>query len=175
VPVAIEQSSGRNRLNIHGATDLETGQTVMNDVQTVDAISTIMFWRFVGVSQAHRNAGLLMAIEARYPGIRFVHVFLDNARYHHAKLVQAWLARPECRIKLHFVPAYCPHLNSIDRLWGLMHRHITHNKCYATFKEFSTAMLTFLREEVPKNWRDYRDQVTDNLRVIDPTKFRIIK
>jgi hypothetical protein len=31
-----------------------------------------------------------------------VHVFLDNARYHHAKLVQAWLARSGCRIKLHF-------------------------------------------------------------------------
>ena len=159
VPVAVEQSSGRDRLNIHGAIDLETGQTVIKDVLTVDALSTIM---------------LLMAIEARYPGMRFVHVFLDNARYHHAKLVQAWLARPGCRVKLHFVPPYCPHLNSIERLWGLMHRHITHNKCYATFREFSTAMLTFLREEVPKNWHHYCDAVTDNFRVINPTEFRII-
>jgi hypothetical protein len=60
---------------------------------------------------------------------------------------------------------------SADRL---MHRHITHNKCYGTFREFSTAMLTFLREDVPKNWRDYRDEVTDNFRVITPTEFRII-
>jgi hypothetical protein len=29
VPVAEEQSSGRDRLNIHGAIDLETGQTIM--------------------------------------------------------------------------------------------------------------------------------------------------
>jgi hypothetical protein len=29
---------------------------------------------------------------------------LDNARYHHAKLVQQWLARPGCRIKLDFIP-----------------------------------------------------------------------
>src|SRR4249920_971136 len=69
---------------------------------------------------------------------------------------------------------HCPHLNSIERLWGLMHRHITHNKCYATFREFSTAMLTFLREEVPKNWHHYCDAVTDNFRVINPTEFRII-
>jgi len=41
---------------------------------------------------------LLTAIEAMYPGLRLIHVFLDNARYHHAKLVQAWLARPECQI-----------------------------------------------------------------------------
>jgi hypothetical protein len=32
-------------------------------------------------------------------------IYLDNARYHHAKLVQAWLAQPGRRIKLHFVPA----------------------------------------------------------------------
>lgn len=158
-PIAVEQSSGRDRLNLHGAIDLETGQTIIKDVLTVDAISTIM---------------LLMTIEARFPDKRVLHVFLDNARYHHAKMVQAWLARPECRIKLHFVPAYCPHLNPIERLWGLMHRNVTHNKCYVTFKAFVAAMLTFLREEVPLNWPSYCDQVTDNFRVIDPTKVRII-
>jgi hypothetical protein len=55
----------------------------MLEAATVDAISTIM---------------PLMAIEAMYPGKRLIQLFLDNARYHHAKLVQAWLARPECRI-----------------------------------------------------------------------------
>lgn len=158
-PVAVEQSSGRDRLNIHGAIDLETGQTIMKDVLTVDALSTIL---------------LLTAIETMYPGMRLIHVFLDNARYHHAKLVQAWLDRPGCRIKLHFVPAYCPHLNPIERLWRFMHRNITHNKCYATFREFSTAMLTFLRDGVPGNWRTYCDEVTDNFRIITPTDFRII-
>ena len=138
VPLAVEQSSGRDRLNIHGAIDLETGQTIMKDVLTVDALSTIL---------------LLMAIEAMYPGMRWIHVFLDNARYHHAKLVQAWLGQPGRRIKLHFIPAYCPHLNPIERLWGLMHRHTTHNKCYSSFKDFSSAMLNFLHDEVPRNWR----------------------
>ena len=159
VPVALEQSSGRDRLNIHGAIDLETGRTIMKDVLTVDAASTIM---------------LLMAIEAMYPGKRLIHVFLDNARYHHAKLVQAWLARPDCRIKLHFIPAYCPHLNPIERLWGLMHRHTTHNKCYASFRNFSIAMLGFLRQDVPKNWNAWCDAVTDNFRIINPTKYRIL-
>ena len=159
VAVAVEQNSGRDRLNIHGAVDLETGRTLMKDVLSVDALSTIL---------------LLTAIETMYPGIRLVHVFLDNARYHHAKLVQAWLERPDCRIRLHFVPTYCPHLNPIERSWGLMHRHTTHNKCYATFKEFSDAMLSFLREDVPAHWREWCDQVTDNFRVINPKEFRII-
>lgn len=157
--VAITQSSGRQRLNIHGAIDLETGKTRMLDVPVVDAASTIM---------------LLLAIEAMFPKMRLIHVFLDNARYHHAKLVQAWLARPECRIRLHFIPAYCPHLDPIERLWGLMHRHTTHNKTHATFKDFRAAILTFLRDEVPKKWRDFCDEVTDNFRIIDPKDFRVL-
>jgi hypothetical protein len=159
VPVAVEQSSGRGRLNIHGAIGLETGQTVTKDVLVVDALSTIM---------------LLMAIEAMYPGKRLIHVFLDNARYHHAKLVQAWLAEPGRRIKLHFIPTYCPHLNPIERLWCLMHKHITHDKCYTSFRDFSTATLTFLREHVAANWHAWCDEVTDNFRVIDPKDFRVL-
>jgi hypothetical protein len=159
VVVAVEQSSGRDRLNIHGTIDLETGRTIMKDVLTVDAASTIT---------------LQIAIEAMSPGKRLIHVFLDNARYHHAKLVQTWRARPDCRIKLHFIPAYCPHLNPIERLWGLMHRHITHNKCYTSFKDFSIAMLSFLRNDVPENWGNWCDQVSENFRIINPTKYRIL-
>ena len=157
--LAIEQTSGRQRINIHGAIDLETGQTWMIDVETVDAASTIT---------------LLEAIEALYPLLALIHVFLDNARYHHAKLVQEWLARPGCRIKLHFIPAYCPHLNPVERLWGVMHRNITHNKCYGTCAQFADATLSFLREEVPRNWAVLCDQVTDNFRVIKPKDFRVM-
>jgi transposase len=160
VSVAVSQSSGRQRLNIHGAIDLETGRTRMIEAATVNAISMIM---------------LLKAIEAMYPGKRLIHLFVDNARYHHAKLVQAWLARPECRIKLHFIPAYCPHLDPIERLWGLMHKHVTHNRCHPTFADFKTAILTFLREEVPRKWHTYCDEVTDNFRVISPKDFRILE
>jgi hypothetical protein len=35
-------------------------------------------------------------------------------------------------------------------------------------------MLTFLREDVPKNGHEYCDQVTDNFRIMTPTEFRII-
>ena len=90
------------------------------------------------------------------------------------QLVQEWLARPGCRIKLHFIPSYCPHLNPIERLWGLMHRNVTHNKCYATCAQFADATLGFLRETVPRNWADFCDSVTDNFRVINPKDFRVM-
>jgi hypothetical protein len=92
----------------------------------------------------------------------------------HARLVLAWLARPECRIKLHFVPAYCPHLNPIERLRGLMRKHITHNSCYERFADFRDAMLAFLRPEVPRNWDAYCDTVSDDFRIISHEHFRIL-
>lgn len=157
--LAIEQTSGRQRLNVHGAIGLETGKTRMIDVETVDAASTNQ---------------LLQAIESMYPLMALIHVFLDNARYHHADLVQKWLAEPGRRIKLHFISAYCPHLNPIERLWRVMHKHLTHNKCYATYRGFAEATLEFLCETVPSHWFEFRDSVTDNFRLIDPKDFRVL-
>jgi hypothetical protein len=39
-----------------------------------------------------------MAITLMYPTKRLIHVYLDNARYHHAVLVREWLARPGCTV-----------------------------------------------------------------------------
>ena len=160
VPIAIAQTSGRQGLNIHGAIDLESGQTLMLEALHVDADSTIR---------------LLAAIEAQYPTKRIIHLHLDNARYHHAKRVKEWLRRPGCRIRLHFVPVYCPHLNPIERLWGVMHKNVTHNRCHATFNDFVTEILTFLRVKVPKAWSKFADQISDNFRVIRPEEFRVIR
>ena len=46
--LAIEQTSGRERINIHGAIDLESGQTRMIGAQTIDAMSTLIHSPFRG-------------------------------------------------------------------------------------------------------------------------------
>ena len=78
-------------------------------------------------------------------------------------------------IELHFVPAYCPHLNPIERLWGVMHKHVTHNRCHASFNDFVAQILTFLRIQVRQRWNIFVDQVSDNFRVIRPENFRVIR
>ena len=55
-----------------------------------------------------------------------------------------------------------------------MHKHVTHNKCYASFRDFSAAVLSFLRYDVPRNSNTSCDQVTDNFRVINPSEFRVL-
>jgi hypothetical protein len=77
------------------------------------------------------------------------------------------------RIKLHFLPAYAPHLNPIERLRGAMHKHITHNRHYADFNQFTEAIFTFFRKIPPQIWPAFRDAVIDNFRVISQEKYQL--
>ncbi len=157
---AITATSGRKRLNIHGMLNLENFQFQFVEAEKINAETT------------HQ---LLQKLESAYPSKRIIHVFLDNARYHHAKVLQPWLQAPERRIELHFLPAYAPHLNPIERLWGVMHEHVTHNHHYARFDDFTEAILNFFRKTLPKKWRDFRDTVTDNFRVVTQENYQLIE
>jgi hypothetical protein len=65
-------------------------------------------------------------------------------------------------------------LNPIERLWGVMHKYVTHNKCYATCAQFADATLSFLRETIPRNWEDFCVSVTANFSIIPPKDFRVM-
>ena len=90
---AIAATSGRKRINIHGMLNLEDGLFRFVEAEKINAETTRQ---------------LLQKLEDTYPLKRIIHVFLDNARYHHAKVLQSWLKAPERRIKLHFLPRICP-------------------------------------------------------------------
>jgi hypothetical protein len=65
-------------------------------------------------------------------------------------------------------------MNLIERLWGLMHKHLTHNKTYATYREFAEVTLDFLTHKVPNCWPEVCESVADNFRVINPKDFRVL-
>ena len=157
---AVKTTPGRGRVNIHGALNLETFDAPFIEPTTVDSASA---------------AQLLAKIEDRNPDKSVIYVIWDNAAYHKGPDVRAFLERPECRIRLIQLPPYCPHLNPIERLWAVMHQYVTHNRYYPSQKQFANAILAFLRETVPKEWMRFRDQVSDNLRVITNQDFRALE
>ncbi len=61
--VAIKATSGRKRLNIHGAFDLETSRLTWVESERISAQTTL---------------SLLQKLEAAYPKKRVIHVFLDK-------------------------------------------------------------------------------------------------
>ena len=119
-------------------------------------------------------AQLLAEIKARNPDKRAIHVIRDKAAYRKRPDVRTFLSRPGCRIHLIQPHPYCPHPNPIERLWAVMHRHVTHNRHDPTRKRFADAILAFLRETIPKQWKNLRDEVSDNFRVITQQHFRIL-
>jgi transposase len=157
---ALKTTSGRKRVNIHGALCLENFDAPFVEVERVNAHSAI---------------ALLEKLETANPGKKTIHVIWDNASYHKAEAVKSWLRRANCRIHLVRLPTYAPHLNPIERLWGVMHQYVTHNKFYETQGLFAAAVLEFLRETIPKKWKTFRDTVTDNFRIISHQNFRILE
>ena len=138
---AVQTTPGRGRVNIHGALCLEDFDAPFIEPVTVNGNSAVQ---------------LLAKIEANNPTRSTIHAIWDNAAYHRCGAVKQWIARPECRIHLIKLPAYCPHLNPIERLWAVMHAYvtlhayITHNRFYPTQKHFAEAIPRFFRETIPK-------------------------
>src|ERR1700730_518016 len=73
------------------------------------------------------------------PGRRMI-IVLDNARYHHAILLAAFLRRNVRHLRLLFLPPYSPQLAPIERVWKLTRRLATHNRYFATLPEGLTAV-----------------------------------
>jgi transposase len=71
---------------------------------------------------------LLWELVQRHPKAKIIHVILDNYSIHHTKQVKASLATREgSRIRLHFLPPYCPDHNKIERTWEDLHANVTRN------------------------------------------------
>jgi transposase len=60
---------------------------------------------------------------------------LDNARYHHAILLQPWLETMSDVLELFFLPAYSPDLNAIEMLWKKTRREVTHNRFFENIEK----------------------------------------
>ena len=105
----------RKSISYFGAVRLSDGKLVMSRPNGMFDASTC--WDFFKKLKRHRREGRKMV------------VIIDNARYHHATLHEAWRAEVADCFSLHFLPPYSPELNPIERVWKLVRRRCLHN-CY---------------------------------------------
>ena len=71
-------------------------------------------------------------------------VVLDNARIHHAKVLQPFLKENEDRLQLMFLPPYSPNLNLIEGLWKWLKEKVIYNVFYKTVSEIRKNVNAFL-------------------------------
>ena len=117
----VKTNTGRGRLNINGALDIEAMQVVTHFSETINADEVIKLYD---------------KIQETYPDKRRIYVIEDNARYYKNEKVLKYLRKRHCRIRRIFLPTYSPNLNYIERLWKFMKKYIIGVKYREKFKEF---------------------------------------
>jgi transposase len=110
----------RKSIACFGAASLETGKFVYDLCGTFDAKTFEAF--------------LILLLRRRGRDNRMV-IVLDNARYHHAKLLAPLLHKYRRELTLLFLPPYSPQLAPIERVWKLTRRLATHNRNFETLAE----------------------------------------
>ena len=110
----------RKSMACFGAVSLETGKFAYSLCDTFDAKT---FETFLKLLLRRRSRGKRMVI------------VLDNARYHHAKLLAPLLQKHLKVLSLVFLPPYSPQLAPIERVWKLTRRLATHNRYFETLGE----------------------------------------
>ena len=71
---------------------------------------------------------------------------LDNARYHHAKILQPWIEEVSDLLELFFLPPYSPDLNPIEMLWKKTRRNVTHNRFFNSLQELCFDLKQYWRQ-----------------------------
>jgi transposase len=147
----IRSNTGRHRLNINGAIDIETKEVVARYDDTLNAQSTVK---------------LLKEIEAKHQSASNIYMIIDNAKYYKCHVVSEYLVNS--KVKLIFLPPYSPNLNLIERLWKFFRKKITKGRYYEKFDEFKLASKQFFKD-LKKYKSELDSLLTENFHIIGVT------
>jgi transposase len=147
---ALKSQTGRLRLNLMGAYDPKSAETIVREYDTLNKESTIDFLRFLKA----RNSG------------KKIHIICDNVRYQYAKAVRE--EAKKLKIRLVYLPCYSPNLNLIERYWGFLKKKVIVNRHYETFEQFKTAILTFSKSHSKKFKRALLKYIPEKFHLLQP-------
>src|ERR1700733_5390704 len=123
----IKTNSGRTRLNLNGALNLEDMEITILSEKTINT---------------HAMMRLILTIEEKQ-STGEIFLVVDNASYNHSYELHLFLT-DHPRVHVKYLPAYSPNLNIIERLWKFFHEK--HRDTYfEKFKEFEIAALSFFQ------------------------------
>ncbi len=146
--MVLKANTGRQRLNLNGAYNLEDHEVIIQETEMVNAQSTV---------------DLLSEMLRKQP-LGMIYVILDNARYYRSELVRGFVEKNK-RIRLLFLPPYSPNLNVIERLWKFFKKKVIYNTYYEKFALFRKFCLDFFRH-LGKYKAELQTLMTDNFQLI---------
>jgi len=129
-PVVLHAPTRKN-IGVYGAVCARDGRLLVQRAEKFCAESFLIFLKNLFRRRAKRKKMV---------------VVVDNARWHHARLLQPWLKAHKKYLRLDYLPPYSPELNHIERIWKLTRRLKTHNRYFATLEELAKSVFQQFRE-----------------------------
>ena len=114
-----------------GALDVRTGEVHWVEAKKKDS------WLFFD---------LLKKLTVVYAHAKAIHVVLDNYGIHSSNIIGIALAHFASRVRLHFLPPYCPEHNKIERVWQDLHAQVTRNHQCSGMTELMRDVRYYLRK-----------------------------
>jgi transposase len=112
----------------------------------MDVRTGVVHW----VEAEHKNSWLFMDLLKKltqvYAQANAIHVILDNYGIHTSEVIGIALCHFAKRIRLHFLPPYCPEHNRIERVWQDLHANVTRNHECHTMTELMNEVRYYLRK-----------------------------
>jgi len=106
--------------------------------------------RLIYVEGERKNSLLFLEllhklVTKTYSKAKQIHIILDNYGIHDSLQVRLALKSEEAqKLKLHFLPPYCPDHNRIERIWKDLHDNVTRNHRCPTMKELMAEVRSYL-------------------------------
>jgi transposase len=110
----------------------------------LDVRSREVIWVEGNSKDAYLFVRLLAKLYFRYSSAKKIHVILDNYCIHDCEMVTWALLQAQGRLKLHYLPPYCPKHNKIERLWQDLHANVTRNHTCADMDALMLEVLSYL-------------------------------
>jgi len=127
-------------LLIHG------GRKRQNIIGAIDPFSDKGFFQRIDNLNAKNFLQFLRGILAQYPTDFKLYMVVDNAKPHHANLIQPFLEKNHERIELLYLPPYSPDLNPIEGIWQDVKKDTVYNQFSPTDDEFQEKLTVSLKK-----------------------------
>jgi len=106
---------------------------------------------------------LFTLMMGKHPGTKYFRIYLDNARYQHARVLREWIekTRKESGVTfdLRHLPAYSPNLNLIERLWKFLRKEAL-QRWHPTFEDMQQAVADVL-DNLPRYQEQLKSLMTE--------------
>lgn len=126
-PVCPTHTKG-GKVNIIGALNNKTGKVITSSCKKINKFSFLKFLKKL----------------LRY--YKKVFLVIDNASWHHAKIIRAFVKKNKQRLKIEFFPPYSPEYNPSEHCWKAVKRDLLTSKLFLSVEGMRDQIKEYFRK-----------------------------